>query len=121
MNLQFTDIDTNPDMKHFHNFIENSEYECMKQIGLGEQEDQRYVSQIRNDKKGKYDPNLRVKIPFHYNKFDTDIYSDTRSGMNLLQLPSFVMVQCDIYLDKVWRMNDKFYGKWKCRCIHVLS
>jgi len=121
MNLQFTDKDTNPEMKHFYEFIENSEYECMRHLELGGEEDQRYVSQIKHDKKGKYDPNLRVKLPFHYNKFETDIYSDTRSGINLLQLPSFVMVQCDIYLDKIWRMNDKFYGKWKCRCIHLLE
>jgi len=29
-------------------------------------------------------------------------------------------MNCDIYLDKIWRMNDKFYAKWKCTKIHIL-
>ena len=26
----------------------------------------------------------------------------------------------DIYLDKIWRINGKFYAKWKCSTIHLL-
>jgi len=29
-------------------------------------------------------------------------------------------MECDIYLDKIWKMNDKFYAKWKCKVIHLL-
>ena len=24
-------------------------------------------------------------------------------------------MECDLYVDKIWRMNDKFYMKWKCK------
>ena len=33
---------------------------------------------------------------------------------------NFTDIQCDIYLDKIWKMNEKFYGKWKVKCIHLL-
>jgi hypothetical protein len=29
-------------------------------------------------------------------------------------------MECDLYIDKVWRMNDKFYMKWKCKVIHIV-
>jgi hypothetical protein len=120
MSLQFTNLDTDSTMKQFHTFIEETEFECMRQVGLGEEEEERFISQIKQDKQGKYEPNLSVKLPFRYNRFETDIYADNSSTLNLLQLPSFTMVQCDIYLDKMWKMNEKFYSKWKARCIHVL-
>ncbi len=78
------------------------------------------MSQIRRDKKGKYEPNLSVKLPFRYNKFETDIYTEREGVPNLLQIPSFANIQCDIYLDKIWKMNEKFYGKWKVKCVYLL-
>ena len=120
MSLQFTNVDSDPVMKNFYGFIEDSEFQCMKLLGLNDKEGDRYMSQIRQDKKGKYEPNLSVKIPFRYNKFETDIYSDKEEIPNLLHIPSFTNVQCDIYMDKIWKMNDTFYGKWKVRCIHLL-
>ena len=120
MSLQFTDVDRNPVMKNFYGFIEDTEFQCMKLLGLTEHEGDRLMSQIRRDKKGKYEPNLSVKLPFRYNKFETDIYTDREGVPNLLQVPSFANIQCDIYLDKIWKMNEKFYGKWKVKCIHLL-
>ena len=120
MSLQFTDLDSDPVMKNFYGFIEDSEFQCMKLLGLHEHEGDRYMSQIKYDKKGKYEPNLSVKLPFRYNKFETDIYSEKEAIPNLLHIPSFSLVQCDIYLDKIWKMNDTFYGKWKVACIHML-
>ena len=26
---------------------------------------------------------------------------------------------CDIYIDKIWKFNDRFYCKWKVRNIFV--
>lgn len=120
MSLQFTGLDSDPVMKNFYGFIEDTEFQCMKLLGLSETEGQRYMSQIRHDKKGKYEPNLSVKLPFRYNKFETDIYAEREVAPNLLHIPSFSNVQCDIYLDKIWKMNDSFYGKWKVKCIHLL-
>ena len=120
MSLQFTDLALNPTMKSFYKFIETQEFELMRHLGLSEDEGGRLITQIKQDKQGKYEPNMIVKLPFAYNKFETDIYSETRSGVNVLSVPSFTMVECDIYLDKVWKMNDKFHAKWKCRCIHIL-
>ena len=120
MSLQFTNLDTDSSMKYFYDFIEDTEFQCMRLLGLSENESELFMSQIRRDKKGKYEPNLSVKLPFRYNKFETDIYSDRDEIPNLLQIPSFAKVQCDIYLDKIWKMNDKFYGKWKVKCVYLM-
>jgi hypothetical protein len=120
MSLQFTDLDTDPAMKSFYDFIEQTEFVCMRHLGLKAEEGDRLITQIKRDKHKKYEPNLQVKLPFRYNRFETDIYSNHSATVNILQVPSFARVQCDIYLDKVWKMNDIFHGKWKCRCIHLL-
>ena len=73
MSLQFMDIETNPEMKQFYEFIQNTEFECMKLLGLTGEEEDRFISQIKRDAKGKYEPNLSVKLPFRYNRFETDI------------------------------------------------
>ena len=71
----------------------------------------------------KYEPKINVKVPFTYNQFQTDVYSDTEKdkSVNLLSIPKFTNMECDIYLDKIWLMNGKFYAKWKCRCIHIVE
>ena len=120
MSLQFTDLKEDSNMEYFYNFIQRVEYECMKQLGLSEDDADRFVSQIKYDKKGIYEPNLSIKLPFSYNKFQTDIYSEHSDTVNLFQIQGFTPMECDIYLDKIWKMNDKFYAKWKCNMIHLL-
>jgi hypothetical protein len=120
MSLQFTNMTDDPIMKSFFDFIQELEFEQMKLLGLEEEDEDAYISQIRYDKKGKYDPNLVVKVPFSYNKFNCDIYSDNYSGMSMMNISKFSKLQCDIYLDKVWGANDKYVAKWKVRVIHVL-
>ena len=63
---------------------------------------------------------MEIKLPFHKNKFQTDIYSENSSGFNLFNIQRFTAMKCDIYLDKIWKMNDKFYAKWKCSYIHII-
>ena len=119
MNLQFTNLEEDPYMKQFFDFIQNTEFMCMKYLGLTEEDSDRFVSQIKYDKEEKYEPNLAVKLPFHYNKFMTDLYSDFSSAVNIFNIKKFQRMECDIFADKVWRMNDKFYMKWKCKIIHI--
>ena len=120
MSLQFTNLAGDPEMKQFFEFIQNTEFECMKALGLEDSEAGRFISQIKHDAKGRYEPNLVVKIPFRGTGFDTDIYSDDYPIVNILTIPSFKMIQCDIYLDKIWKTNDRFCAKWKTKCIHLL-
>lgn len=120
MSLQFMNFKENQEMIQFHEFIQEIEFMIMKYLGLNENDSDRFVSQIKYDKKNKYDPNLNVKLPFSYNHFETDIYSDNSSITNIFQIQNFTPMECDIYLDKIWRMNDKFYAKWKCKIIHLL-
>ena len=42
-------------------------------LGFDEDDADLYLSQIRYDKNGKYDPNLIIKVPFSKNKYDVDI------------------------------------------------
>tara|TARA_B110000967_G_C18895669_1_gene570456 strand:- start:3665 stop:4294 length:630 start_codon:yes stop_codon:yes gene_type:complete len=120
MNLQFTDLEENPYMKSFFEFVQQTEFMCMKHLGLTEDDTDRFVSQIYYDKKEIYEPNLMVKLPFQYNKFMTDLYSEHSSGVNIFSINKFQEMECDLYVDKVWRMNDKFYMKWKCKIIHIV-
>jgi len=119
MNLQFSNLVEDLEMQSFYEFIEKLELLLMKQMGL-EEENNVFISQIKHDKKGKYEPNLSVKVPFQYNKFQTDIYSDHSSFVSLLNIQSFTMMKCDIYLDKLWKINDTFHCKWKCKAIHLV-
>ena len=120
LSLQFTDVEEDEYMKSFYEWIQALEFAQMKYLGLTDKDIDSYISQIKYDKKGKYDPNLHVKIPFHYNKFQTDIYSDDHSAVNLFYLQKFAKVQCDIYIDKIWKFNDQYVCKWKVKCIHLL-
>ena len=64
--LQFTNFEKDNEMKKFYNFIKLIENQQLSIIGCKKDE---YLSQIRQDKEKKYEPNLCVKIPFLYNKF----------------------------------------------------
>ena len=120
MSLQFTNVKEDLKMKNFFEFIQKVEFECMKNIGLTESEADNFISQIKYDKKGMYEPNLSVKLPFNYNRFQTDIYSEHSNSINIFQIQGFTPMECDIYLDKIWKMNDKFHAKWKCKIIHLI-
>uniref|UniRef100_A0A6C0FBP1 Uncharacterized protein n=1 Tax=viral metagenome TaxID=1070528 RepID=A0A6C0FBP1_9ZZZZ len=120
MSLQFTDLEEDPYMKNFFEFIQSCEFYAMKTLGLTSEDADRFVSQIIYDKKEMYEPNLNVKLPFQYNQFLTDIYSEYSSGVNIFHIRKFQNMECDLYVDKIWRMNDKFYMKWKCKVIHVV-
>jgi hypothetical protein len=120
MNLQFSGYKESPEMKSFYEFIQNLEYFQMSILGLNDKELTKFVSQIKHDKKKKYDPNLLVKIPFSYNKFNADIYSETYSGVNIFNISKWTRMRCDIYLDKLWKVGDVFVGKWKVNTIHLV-
>ena len=120
MSLQFTNLKEDGEMKSFYDFIESVEFECMKSIGISIHDADCFISQIKRDKKNKYDPNLNVKLPFSYNKFQVEIYSDEYDNVNLFQIQRFTPMQCDIYIDKIWRINDKFFAKWKCKIIKLI-
>lgn len=120
MSLQFTDLQEDSIMKQFFDFIENIQFYCMASIGLDETDADNFISQIKYDKQKKYDPNLSVKIPFHYNRFQTELFSEKDNDINLFQIQSFTPMKCDIYLDKIWKMNDKFHMKWKCKAIQLV-
>ena len=48
-------------MNSFFNFIQNLEMKQMEYLGLDDDDSDLYISQIRYDKKGRYDPNLLVR------------------------------------------------------------
>ena len=107
-------------MKSFYEFMKQCEYKQMLLLGLDEGESDLFISQIKHDKKNRYDPNLEIKIPFSYNKFQCDIYSDDFSAINIMNISKFCKLQCDIYLDKIWKYNDSYVSKWKVKMIHLL-
>ena len=120
MCLQFTNYMSDPDMNKFYQFIQQCEYKQMELLGLEEGEEDLFISQIKHDKKGKYDPNIQVKVPFSYNRFQCDIYSDEYDAIGIMNISKFCKLQCDIYLDKIWKYNDYYVSKWKVKMIHLL-
>tara|TARA_A100001037_G_C15059619_1_gene594121 strand:- start:613 stop:1206 length:594 start_codon:yes stop_codon:yes gene_type:complete len=119
MKLQFTNYKNDANMKSFYDFISNLEFQQMQYIGLDEDDIDLYNSQIYQDKQNKYDPLLTVKIPFIKNKFNVDIYHDEYT-LNVLNINKFSKVKCDIYIDKIWKYNEKYICKWKVKKIYVL-
>jgi len=109
-----------PLMKSFYDCIQTIEYRQMELLGLGEGDEDSFISQIKHDKKGIYDPNLHMKLPFTYNKFNTEVFNDDGPVSNIMYIPRFAKMECDIYLDKIWRFNDKFISKWKVKKIHLV-
>ena len=120
MSLQFTNYKSDHVMNSFFQFIQECEYKQMQLIGLTEEDSDLFISQIRHDSKGKYDPNLDIKIPFSYNRFQCDIYADNYDGVGITNISKFCKLQCDIYLDKIWKYNDNYVSKWKVKMIHLL-
>ena len=119
LTLQFTNVRTDKEMNDFFNFIQKIEFEQMKYLGLNEDNSELYISQIRHDKKGKYDPNLLVKAPFHSNRYDVNI--KTKNGTcSITNIFNWSKVKCNIYIDKIWKFNDKYVCKWKVKDITIL-
>jgi hypothetical protein len=120
MSLQFTNLESDNEMKSFFDFIENVEVNNMKHLGIDEDNYDKYINQIRYDKQNKYDPNLSVKVPFVNNRYDMDIYSDDYDLINVENICNFTKMRCDIYIDKIWKWNDVFTCKWKVKVIHLV-
>lgn len=120
MCLQFTNYKQDPVMNSFYQFIQECEYKQMMLLGLDEDNSDLFISQIKHDKQNKYDPNLEVKVPFSYNRFQCDIYSDSYDGVGITNVGKFSKLQCDIYLDKIWKYNETYISKWKVKMIHLL-
>jgi len=121
MSLQFKNYKIDNTMKSFFEFIKNIEFLQMQYLDLDEDDsDDLFISQIRWDKENKYDPNLSVKVPFKYNHYDCDIKNENYSSMNITNINNFTKMQCDIYIDNIWKWNDKFICKWKCKKIYIL-
>ena len=118
MNLQFTNLKTDVHMKSFFEFIKNIEFQQMAHIGLTEENIDIYKSQIQYDKNGIYDPTLVTKLPFNYNKYEVDIFSD-KFPITILNIQKYMNMTCDIYIDKIWKFNDQYICKWKVRNIFV--
>ena len=116
--LQFTNVKTDSEMNSFYNFIQTLEMKEMEYLGLDEDDADLYLSQIRHDKNGKYDPNLIVKVPFSKNKYDIDI-RNKEGECSISNIYNFSKMQCDIYIDNIWKFNEKYVCKWKVKKIQL--
>ena len=91
----------------------------MLHIGLTDDNSDLYSSQIQYDKKERYDTTLILKLPFTYNKYDVDIWHD-KFPITIKGIQKFSNMICDIYIDKIWKYNEKYICKWKVKNIYVL-
>ena len=119
MYLQFTNVRTDSEVNSFYNFIQNLEMQQMEYLGLDEGDADLYNSQIKHDSKGKYDPNLIIKVPFTKNKYDIDIHNKDDEECSISNIYKFSKMQCDIYIDKIWKYNERYICKWKVKKIQL--
>jgi hypothetical protein len=110
--LQFSNLKTDPEMKGFLNCIQSMEHQQMKYIGLTSEDIDLYISQIKYDKKEKYDPNLVIKVPFRANRYEVDVRTSDNE-CSIANIYNFSKMKCDIYIDNIWKFNGKFVCKWK--------
>ena len=68
------------------------------------------LSQIKFDKKERYDPNLTVKIPFRSNRYEVDIKSED-SESSLTRIYNFSKLKCDIWFNNFYNVIifNKFF------------
>ena len=52
--------------------------------------------------------------------YDIDIFSDEYDTCNIRNLNNFTKMKCDIYIDKIWKFNEKFICKWKAKVIYLV-
>ena len=116
LTLQFTNYKTDPEMNSFFRFIKEIELQQMQYIGLDEEEVDMYLSQIKFDGKGKYDPNFILKVPFRENGYDVSIKNKS-SSISVTNIYKWTKLRCDIYIDKIWKFNGKYVCKWKVKNI----
>ena len=113
--LQFTNYKSDSEMMGFYKFIKNIKFLNIKYLGITDNEDL-YRSQIYHTE--KYDPLLLVKVPFLNNRFNVDVYHESYN-LNISNINKFSKVKCDIFIDKIWKYNDKYVCKWKVNKILI--
>ena len=106
-------------MNSFYNFIQELELKQMKYIGLSEDTADLYLTQIKQDKEEKYDPNLLVKVPFQNKSYNVSI-KHKDSSVSVRNIFKFSKLKCDIYIDKIWKYNERYICKWKLRRLLIL-
>ena len=75
---------------------------------------------LRQDKEEKYDPYLIVKVPFKENRYLIDVCNKDSSVCSVTNIYNFTDMQCDIYIDKIWKFNEQYICKWKVRKILLI-
>jgi hypothetical protein len=68
-------------------------------------------TQIR--KKKNCLPLLICKIPYKNNKIFCDAITKTNEFINIFKLKKNDILECVIYIDKIWRYKNNYYYKWK--------
>ena len=121
MCLSFVDVENDATMKAFYDVVKTFEYSQMAQIGITEETEREYFSQIKQSEEAHYDPYISIKLPFKYNRFEVDIYNKEYSGMSIVDVRHGYMLRCNIYMDKIQKYNGKYICKWKCSYIDVIS
>ena len=104
-------------MNSFLKLLEDIDNLNKKYLGI---EDDSYLNQIKYDKNEKYDPNIIIKLPKTKTGFNIDIINKNYDNMTIFNIQKYSKMVCDIYIDKIWKFNDKFVCKWKAKRIEIL-
>ena len=100
LKLEFSDLDSNDEMKEFYDFIVKFEKKCKKYCGnAGE-----YKSLIRRSR--SYDPIFCPKVMERYNRLECEVI-DKSNLTTIYDINKNTFVNAYLSFDRVWEMNLK--------------
>ena len=116
LNLQFRNIDNEPDLENFLDFIQRLENKLKSLLDI---DDDEFTSQLRFNR--KYDPVLFTKFIFKFNKIECSVTDGDNTPLNIFEIGKNHKVQVKLLLDKVWKFNNKYSYKLKVKELKVLT
>jgi hypothetical protein len=116
LNLQFRNIDSDPDLEDFLDFIQRLENKLKEILKVNDDE---FTSQLRFNR--KYDPILFTKFIFKFNKIECNVIDEKDVPLNIFEIGNNHKVICKLLLDKVWKFNGKYSYKLKIKELKILS
>ena len=116
LNLQFRNIDSNPDLEDFLDFIQRLENKLKSLLQI---DDDEFTSQLRFNK--KYDPILFTKFIYKFNKLECNVTDNNNVPLNIFELGKNHNVQVKLLLDKIWKFNGKYSYKLKIKELKIIT
>lgn len=117
--MRFENYKTDSDVNDFMNVMISLEKQMQKYLEDTIDEAAELISEFKFS--DKYDPTINIKLPTVRDKIVTRVVSKSNSMLSYLDIEKGSKVTCMLLLDSIWKVNNKFYYKWKALEIKILD